>query len=317
MDDNLPPVPIELDCAPLPAAEAEELPPWRRELSLRLQEIKRRREAATVEISSAAAGPVLPFPDNRPLVIAAEKPAGPVVAPATPIPIPVVTGEKPSVPAAPRSLPKRAPARNLRPVEPAAGPPEAKAEAVAPAPTPMPPPAAEPEAVDIRALIDIAMAKPAAPSARGAAARSRAPATAAASFEDKLILLSRTLSGLIDLVIVVLFAGAFIITADALSGIIVLDPVSLIGFSALLLLIYFVYSLFFLVSANQTIGMMITDLKVVAPGRGRPDLRQIVIHCLGYLASACVAGIGLVWGCFDRDSRCLHDKWSNTRVVRV
>jgi len=62
---------------------------------------------------------------------------------------------------------------------------------------------------------------------------------------------------------------------------------------------------------------MITDLKVVAEERRRPAMRQLLIRCLGYVFSASCAGIGLIWGCFDRDSRCLHDKWSKTHVVRI
>jgi len=211
---------------------------------------------------------------------------------------------------APRSTPKRAPARNSRTVRPAPDHSEGIiSKSAAPAP--------EPKKANIRDLIDDAITKQPLPPDGAFRGMIHPAAGAHSGFEDKLILLSRTLSGLIDLIIIALFTGTFILSADAISGIIVLDAVSLIDFSALLLTTYFVYSIFFLVSASQTIGMMITDLKVVTEGRQRPGIRQIFIRCFGYLASACLAGIGLLWGCFDRDSRCLHDRWSNTRVVRI
>jgi hypothetical protein len=62
--------------------------------------------------------------------------------------------------------------------------------------------------------------------------------------EGKLILLSRTLSGLVDLMLVVLFTGMFIVATDHFWGISVVDSISIAHFSLLFLLIYFVYSVF-------------------------------------------------------------------------
>ena len=135
--------------------------------------------------------------------------------------------------------------------------------------------------------------------------------------EGKLILLSRTLSGLVDLLIVVFCTGAFIVAADYFSGIIALDPISLILFFVLFLLSFFLYSLFFLAASNQTIGMMITDLRVVGADSKRPSLGQLVRRCCGYFASLFFLGIGLVSALFDRGSLCFHDRISGTRVVRI
>ena len=108
--------------------------------------------------------------------------------------------------------------------------------------------------------------------------------------EGKLILLSRTLSGLVDLIIVLLCSGVCIIAADFFSGIIALDTISYLIFSVLFLLIYFFYSLFFLAASNQTIGMMITDLRVVDA-----DLRAAIhqpASAPGLRASGISAGTG-------------------------
>jgi uncharacterized RDD family membrane protein YckC len=134
--------------------------------------------------------------------------------------------------------------------------------------------------------------------------------------EGKLIFLSRILSGLIDLICIVLFVGIFIIAADRFSGILVLDAVSLADFAALFLLTYFVYSLFFLIASNQTVGMMIADLRVIGIIRMRPSLQQLLKRCFWFLVSLLVFGIGLLWGLFDRDNLCLHDRFSGTRVIR-
>jgi uncharacterized RDD family membrane protein YckC len=135
--------------------------------------------------------------------------------------------------------------------------------------------------------------------------------------EGKLILLSRTLSGLVDWIVIAFCTGAFIVAADYFSGIIALDRISLLLFFALFLLNYFLYSLFFLAASNQTIGMMITDLRVVGVANNRPSLGQLARRCCGYFMSVCFVGIGLVSALFDRGSLCFHDRISGTRVVRI
>jgi len=119
------------------------------------------------------------------------------------------------------------------------------------------------------------------------------------------------------LIIILLCTGVLFIAADFFSGIIALDTVSYLCFSGLFLLMYFFYSLFFLASSNQTIGMMITDLRVVGLYEERPSLGQLFRRCWGYLASILGFGFGLLWGLFDRESFCFHDRISDTHVIRM
>lgn len=135
--------------------------------------------------------------------------------------------------------------------------------------------------------------------------------------ESKYILLSRTLSGLIDLIIVVLCTAAFIIAADSFSGIVVLDRMSVVEYAVLFLMIFFLYSIFFLAASGQTIGMMITDLRVIGMADNRPSISQLFARCFAYLLSVIVLGVGLFWSFFDRKSRCLHDRLSDTSVIRM
>jgi uncharacterized RDD family membrane protein YckC len=134
---------------------------------------------------------------------------------------------------------------------------------------------------------------------------------------EKLILLSRTLSGLLDLIIVFLCGSAFILVTDMVSGITVSDSRSLIHYSLLVVAIFLVYSLFFLWTANQTIGMMFTNLRVVGKSGSRPTFVRLLIRSAVYLLSLLGLGAGLIWGFFDADSDCLQDKLSQTHVVRL
>ena len=106
--------------------------------------------------------------------------------------------------------------------------------------------------------------------------------------------------------------------ADFFDGIIVLDTFSMLDFLILFFLMYFVYSLFFLylTASNQTIGMMITELRVAGIEEKRPSFHKLARRCFWHLVSLLFLGIGLLWGVFDRDNMCLHDRLSNTRVIR-
>jgi uncharacterized RDD family membrane protein YckC len=69
--------------------------------------------------------------------------------------------------------------------------------------------------------------------------------------------------------------------------------------------------------ASQTIGMMLTDLRMMGASTNRPGIVQILVRCCAFLIGLAAFGIGLLWGCFDGQARCLHDLLSQTRVVRV
>ncbi len=294
---------IKMDYSGIASAPGpkEELPQWRKELSERLQAIKQKKEAAVVPVvqmeskaSSISASQVQVVPPPvQPLPIVAAKP---VEKPQMPKPVP-----KPRVPA-PRQ-------KVLQPVEP---------ESVAAKPV-----LKAPDPQEIQNLIDNAVSRQTAaagtsPSITDAPISTSVPATEPfVDQEGKLILLSRTLAGLVDLIFVVLCTGAFIIAADFFSGIVVLDSISYAGFLVLFLLNYFIYSIFFLATSSQTVGMMITDLRVVGADERRPSLRQLLRRCGGYLISVLGLGIGLLWSLFNRDSLCLHDHLSDTRVIRI
>lgn len=281
---------IEVDYAEgAPESPKSDIPQWRQELSQRLNEIKHRREATEAARQERKAAS-LPGPQTKPAESLNELQA---------------------------KLLGRLPARKPQP--PFVPPPRQKAlEPLAPgthsAETPLQP--TDPQ--EIRNLIDSAVSKQVSQLniSSGIAEIPRYEPNPAPDQEGKLILLSRTLSGLVDLIIVVLCTGIFILAADFFSGIVALDWISLIDFSVLFLLNYFLYSLFFLSSSNQTVGMMITDLRVVGRDEKRPTMPQILGRCCAHLASLLGLGIGLLSSLFDKESRCFHDRHSGTHVVR-
>jgi uncharacterized RDD family membrane protein YckC len=275
------------DGAPKPLEkEKNELPQWRQELSQRLNEIKQKKESAgtTPESKPGAAPAAQAKPVESLSVLQAKLMER----------MPVRKPQPPLVPP-PRQ-------KTLEPVFPDSA--AFKDEKPA-------------EKRDIRNLIDSAVARQLPQSAAPGVESAIEYEPDSTDPEGKLILLSRTLSGLVDLIIVVLCTGLFIIAADFFSGIIVLDKVSLIDFSILFLLNYFLYSFFFLFASNQTIGMMITDLRVVGPDEKRPSIGQLLCRCAGHLISLFGLGIGLLLGLFDRKSLCFHDRTSGTHVIRV
>jgi uncharacterized RDD family membrane protein YckC len=286
--------------------QKEELPQWRRELSERLQAIKQKREQAggasdrpKMEIGRRLdRGQAAP---PGPAAVVVEKPEAkePLRRPAPKPPQPAdAGGERITKP--PAAIPRQ---KILQPV-------------AAPSVLERPVPRAA-DTGDTRRLIDNVISRKSAAGPSPAADIPPGASMVGQPREGKLILLSRTLSGLIDLIVIVLCTGGFIIAADYFGGIVFLDSISLVDYSALFLLIFLLYSIFFLAACGQTIGMMITGLRVVGRDKERPPFRRLLGRCLGYLVSMLALGAGLLWSLFDRESLCFHDRVSLTRVVRI
>ncbi len=311
---------IEVEFSTPSRGQEAEIPEWRHELSRRLLEIKRKREETLPESSPPVAKTLLfPHADQAPRVNvqpAADAPLKHARSPVIPVPgiqdrivrLPEREGSRPqrAVKKPEAALPLFQPARLKGGAQKASG--EAGAKPV--------PKVTDPDPAALQRLLDSIVL-------RQALSSSPAPPTPESGEKltekggDRLILVSRALSGFVDLSIVVLLTGGIILSADFFSGIEMIDNVSKIWYSALLLATYMLYSTFFLGTANQTIGMMIKDLKVVGDGGKRPKMRQILLLSTTYVLSLLCAGLGLLWACFDRESRCLHDRLSHLKVVRL
>jgi uncharacterized RDD family membrane protein YckC len=278
----------------------ETLPPWRQELSQKLAALKQKKDAADgsgrtrPENGSPAASPAQGKPSAR-------GNASPRKRAATPARKQAASNIQFSAASTPRIEPQQRTIASLGPDVFGTG---AAAQAS--------------DSRDIRDLIDSAIAKQSGPAQMDMHAFREETDLAP---DSKWILLSRSLSSVIDLLIIALCAGVFLISADYASGVVVWDILSTVEYSVLFLFIYFLYSIFFLAASGQTIGMMITDLRIIRTDGGiygnRPSIRQLFIRCLAFIPSAIVFGIGLLWSFFDEGNRCFHDRISRTSVTRL
>ncbi len=295
-----------MDCSGPQAKPEGEIPPWRQELSRRLHDIRRRRGL------DPAVSPSLPFEGesgapaqeiSNPMEPAAPRAAvqRPRIVHERPAPRPVRAVKKVDEPLPLFERPVQKPTAVKKPAVPCA------AKAI--------PSVSEPDPKQVQGLIDTIIARQS-PNGHNPAEQ-REIAKRGVHADGKLILLSRTLAGLIDLLIVGLITGSFVMAADIFSGIDVFDTWSRINCVVLLLAVYFLYSVFFLGTANQTVGMMIKDLRLVTDSGGRPGVPQILGRSAGFLFSLGAGGIGLLWGCLSPDSLCLHDRFSRTQVTRL
>lgn len=71
-------------------------------------------------------------------------------------------------------------------------------------------------------------------------------------------------------------------------------------------------------AGGQTIGKMLTGIRVIASEPGQPlDLGRALQRTLMWTVLAAPAGLGLLSALLSTDRRGLHDRFSGTRVVRV
>lgn len=71
-------------------------------------------------------------------------------------------------------------------------------------------------------------------------------------------------------------------------------------------------------AGGQTLGKMVTGVRVVAEGTDRsPGVAQALLRTVLWLVLALPAGLGLASVLLDSDKRGLHDRFARTRVVRA
>ena len=131
----------------------------------------------------------------------------------------------------------------------------------------------------------------------------------------KEIIVSRLLSGTVDLVIAVITAAGFMeIVAWKLSR--NFFDIGILKWIGILAIFFYILNcLYFLTLIQRTPGMQLAELKLV-PGRGKSGISflPVLIRTLSFFPSA-LSVTGLVWAFFDHQTRCLHDIISGTRVI--
>jgi uncharacterized RDD family membrane protein YckC len=325
--------PFEMDFSEKNDKDQQDLPEWRKELSRRLHEIKQKREerpsepaVALTRLAAAVAGG-----STQPPALAQAPPAPAATATMAPEAALEPPGQDTQTPKSAR----RSPIAQRRAAAPRVSRPPSEGQDSGSSGMPLFQKPAETKLVpqrpeEVKDVIDRAVGLQMATS-DGTAFDHRLSLTVPLSETaeavgqplieqsrpDRLILLSRTLAGLVDLIMVAACTLGVLAATDFVSGIGNVDWHSMLVYSALLILIFLLYSVFFLGTANQTIGMMITDLRVLGEDKRRPGFQKVLGRSAAYLVSLMSAGIGLLWGCFDEECRCWHDRLSGTRVVRL
>jgi len=136
---------------------------------------------------------------------------------------------------------------------------------------------------------------------------------------------ARVLAGLVDVVLIIAIDSAIVYYTLLLVQLPPGDAASLplAPLGVFLLLLNGGYLAIFTAAGGQTIGKMLTGIKVVADvagersGAGRVSLGAAVLRASAYLASLLPAGLGFAAILFDSDRRALHDRLAETRVVKA
>jgi uncharacterized RDD family membrane protein YckC len=93
-------------------------------------------------------------------------------------------------------------------------------------------------------------------------------------------------------------------------------PGIFVPLTAFLLLLNAGYLITFTAAGGQTIGKMLTGIRVIGDDGRRVDLGSAVVRAGGCLASFLTVGLGYVPAFFTADARALQDRLASTRVVR-
>lgn len=77
------------------------------------------------------------------------------------------------------------------------------------------------------------------------------------------------------------------------------------------------YGVFFVGTCGQTLGKMVMRVRVIGTEKFRVGYRRAAVRGLLYALTAIPAGIGLIPAIRDREHRAVHDRFSQTRVVKA
>lgn len=132
---------------------------------------------------------------------------------------------------------------------------------------------------------------------------------------DKGILLSRALSGVVDLLVVFLLTAAFVAGTCFLLRADPLDPGIRRVTIGLVIFFHIFYTVYFLSQAQRTPGMMWLGLRLIGDEGHGPTVQLLLARAILFPFAALTL-VGLLWGLLDGKARCLHDLFSTTRVIR-
>jgi uncharacterized RDD family membrane protein YckC len=130
---------------------------------------------------------------------------------------------------------------------------------------------------------------------------------------------ARLFAGLVDLLLIGAIDAAVIYLTLAVADVNPADiqTLSLVPLVAFLLILNGGYLITFTVANGQTIGKMLTGVRVVSDEGERVDIGRAVLRAAGCLVSLLTVGIGYLPALFSSDARALQDRFARTRVIRA
>ena len=125
-------------------------------------------------------------------------------------------------------------------------------------------------------------------------------------------------AAIVDVMIVGSINLAVLYLTLAISGLPVADAgmIPLVPMAAFLMLINAGYLVGFTVVHGQTIGKMLTRVRVVADNDEDVDIAGAVLRAVGVLSSLVLAGLPYLPVLLSDDRRALHDRLAGTRVIK-
>jgi uncharacterized RDD family membrane protein YckC len=164
--------------------------------------------------------------------------------------------------------------------------------------------------------------------ARAAAARAGATASADAASEEASSeaidehlapLGTRVAAGAIDLVFMLAVDAVVLYFTLRITGLPLeawrrLPIAPLVGFLALL---HVGYLTMFTAASGQTMGKMLTRIRVVASHGGPVPFGSAVVRAVAWLITIVPAGVGFIPAILATDRRALHDRFADTKVIKT
>ncbi len=129
---------------------------------------------------------------------------------------------------------------------------------------------------------------------------------------------ARLVSAVLDLMLLGAIDAAVLYLTLAIAGLSFADVrvIATIPMAAFLLLLNGGYLVAFTAANGQTIGKMLTNIRVVGPDGGRVDVAGAVVRAAGVLLSLIPLGLPYVAVFASPNRRALHDRLAGTRVVK-
>ncbi len=126
-------------------------------------------------------------------------------------------------------------------------------------------------------------------------------------------------AAVIDAVLLGFINAAVVYLTLALAGVPwqdfeILPVAPLVGFFAILSGGYLIV---FIAAAGQTIGKMVTGVRVVGDDGQRVDVAGAVLRTAGCVVSILTLGLGYLPAFFSGDRRAVQDRIAGTRVIRA